>query len=277
MGALIDLTGKKFGRLTVIERSVGKVKSGKQAKVFWSCICECGNYCDVDGYRLRAGITNSCGCLFTDTITKHGDSNEHLYKVWSAMKDRCNNQNCKHYKYYGGKGIRVCDEWGDYSIFKKWALSSGYYQSMTIDRIDPSKDYCPENCRWISKSENSKRTAKNLLTVNGITKSYTEWERHIGMGKMSIEHWVERHGEQYAIRRIDATINPEKYGEKEISELGINKNKRKYVTINGGTLSFSAWAKKIGKSHSAVRYWVEKHGEEYAIQRILSSLAGAGE
>lgn len=270
MGKLIDLTGMRFGRLTVVSRSKEITKNHK--RVYWDCICDCGKQTSVDGWNLRSGYTKSCGCLFQEVITKHGDHDAPLYKVWHGMKARCNNQNSTAFRYYGARGISVCDEWSDYLTFKEWAISNGYRQGLAIDRIDSNKNYCPENCRWITPSENSIRTARNLLTVAGETLSYKQWEKKIGMGKMSIEHWVERHGEQYAIQRIDATINPQKYSSEEVERLGINKNKRRYLTINDRTMSFSAWSREIGFSHHTVSNWVNTHGEDYAIEKITFCL-----
>lgn len=268
MGSLIDLTGKRFGRLTVIGRS----KASSNKRVFWDCVCDCGKFHSVDGWNLRNGNVQSCGCLHKSIVTKHGDYLTNLYRVWRSMKGRCSNPNCSGFRFYGGKGISVCDEWLEYPAFKKWAFESGYKKGLTIDRIDSGGDYCPENCRWITQMENAKRTARNMLTVDGVTKSYIDWEESIGMGKMSIEHWVERHGEEYAIRRIDATLHPENYTKEEIAGLGIHKNRRKYISINGETLSLSAWANKIGVSHQTVLRWEKNYGNDYVVQKIMEYL-----
>lgn len=272
MGRLIDLTGQRFGRLTVIGRKEGAVIQGSTARVFWNCKCDCGNFCSINGYCLRSGVTKSCGCLFNEAVTAHGDSGTRLYRVWGSMKARCLNPKSKAYRWYGGKGVSVCTEWMEYPVFREWALSNGYSVNLTIDRIDPSGNYCPENCRWITRSENSKRTAVNFLSVNGETRSVQEWQRLLGTSKMTIRHWIDRHGEEYAITRIDAILNPEKYTKEERDNLGIGKDVRKEITINGETLSYSAWSKRIGMCHQIVSFWVDRHGENYAISRIRSAL-----
>lgn len=277
MGSLIDMTGKHFGRLTVLGRSESQYALQHPNKVYWDCLCDCGNTKIVEGYNLRNGCVRSCGCLFSDSVTTHGESKSRLYKVWSSMKARCGNKNDRAYRFYGGKGVSVCSEWLSYENFAQWAKSSGYHVGLCIDRIDSSKNYCPENCRWITQSENSSRTATRLLTVNGTTLNYRQWQERIGMGKMSVAHWVERHGEEYAVKRIAAMLNPQDFSEGEIGALGIGKNKRRYATINGETLSFSAWAKRIGMTHTGVLHWVKEYGEDYAIQRIKSHLAAMGE
>lgn len=159
---IINLTNKTFGRLTVIKDS-GKRDYGS---VVWLCICSCGNKTEVRGESLRTGVTKSCGCLRKElTVSrfiKHGDGStiiiNKLYKIWNGIKNRCNNPNSKRYHRYGGRGIKVCNEWfNNYSAFKLWAISSGYCEGLTIDRIDNGGNYEPSNCQWLTRSENSKK------------------------------------------------------------------------------------------------------------------------
>ena len=99
--------------------------------------------------------------------TVHGESHnnrQRLYTIWCGMRQRCSNPNREAYKLYGGKGVKLCDEWNDYAAFKTWALENGYKDDLSIDRIDPRKDYCPENCRWLTRSENTARANKNHTT-----------------------------------------------------------------------------------------------------------------
>ena len=154
---LKDLTGRRFGRLTVLSRA----ENSGSGKARWLCRCDCGKRTVVLGSHLNDGHTQSCGCLglehATEAKIKHGESKTRLYRIFLAMHNRCERPSVKAYERYGGRGIRVCDEWKNYEAFASWAHANGYKEELSIDRIDNDNGYSPENCEWITRSENSRR------------------------------------------------------------------------------------------------------------------------
>lgn len=152
------MIGERFGRLVVISKSDRIASNGYTP--YLTCKCDCGRLKDVIKYDLIHGKSKSCGCLRRELVTQgnitHNQSNSRLYKTWCSMKYRCYAVNCKDYKWYGGKGVVMCEEWASsFSIFMEWAASSGYENSLTIDRIDSSLGYAPNNCQWITQGENA--------------------------------------------------------------------------------------------------------------------------
>lgn len=163
--------GNNYGRLNVLSRG-----SSTNNHAYWNCICECGNLTTVRGADLRNNKIRSCGCLKNETTSKifkkHGLSNHKLYDVWTKIKSRCYNKNDKDYKNYGGRRIKVCDEWmNDFMSFYNWSLSSGYIDKLTIERIDVNNDYKPSNCKFIPNCEQSLNWRRSLkFTYKGETK-----------------------------------------------------------------------------------------------------------
>lgn len=161
-----DLTGKTFGRLKVIARS----KNNKWGDSQWVCKCDCGNIKIILGKNLVNGRTRSCGCLLSEKskermkkiATKHGKSNLRINKTYRSMKERCYNENSKDYKNYGGRGIKICNEWlDDFMNFYNWAINNGYADNLTIERINVNGNYEPNNCTWIPKGEQAQNQRKS--------------------------------------------------------------------------------------------------------------------
>lgn len=155
-----DLTGQRFGRLLVIEYI--KKDSGKPVYAY-RCKCDCGNYTMQRANALTAGIVKSCGCYARERTSKdkialkHGGSGTRIYITRRNMLSRCYNPHDKRYSEYGGRGIKVCDEWkNSFEAFRDWALANGYTDDLTIDRMDTNGDYCPTNCRFITRAENNR-------------------------------------------------------------------------------------------------------------------------
>lgn len=182
MGKFSDLTGQKFGRLTVLERCPSDDHGAK-----WLCQCDCGNMTTVRAYALKSGHAVSCGCYRLDrclsVVTTHGESGTLLHKVWRGMKGRCYDENSPAYKYYGGRGILVCSEWKDsFQSFRSWALQHGYSPGLSIDRIDVNGPYSPENCRWVDRYIQMNNTRRNhFLEFQGERHTVSEWSRIVGI------------------------------------------------------------------------------------------------
>ena len=169
-----DIVGKTFGKLTVLDE-YEKILNGTK----WKCKCDCGNEVYVYRGKLTTGHTKSCGCL---NRTLQGRSNHRLYKIWWSMKERCYSPNNNNYPKYGAKGVTICNEWMDFDTFYTWAMTNGYKDSLTIDRVNSKGNYEPENCRWITLAENvaranaEKAKRKSRFIYYGISPSGRRYE-----------------------------------------------------------------------------------------------------
>lgn len=186
MGNFVDLTGKRFGKLTVLRLSKGRDKHGF---LQWVCLCDCGNETLAPTSALNTGHRTSCGCNAPMLCT----NNKRLYRVWRGMRSRCENPNVNNYHRYGGRGIKVCDEWHVFANFLEWAMSNGYDPDAprgkcTLDRIDNDADYCPDNCRWSDMSSQclNKRRTKRIL-LDGERLPLSEAAKKVGISMNTVD------------------------------------------------------------------------------------------
>lgn len=191
MSNFIDLTGQRFGRLTVISRA----KNNAQNKAMWNVRCDCGAEKVVSRANLRNGTIVSCGCYARDLHKqqhlKHGECKRNnrtrLYIIWSDIRQRCYRTSAVDYERYGGRGITVCSEWlgeNGYKNFREWALQNGYAKNLSIDRIDNNGNYEPSNCRWVTMQDQANnRRSNHLIEFNGKQQTISQWSREIGVSK----------------------------------------------------------------------------------------------
>lgn len=197
-----DLSGQRFGHLVVIERAE---RNPKSPSTRWICLCDCGKHTIAYSFQLKNDQKRSCGCSRVadqrQSVSKHGGRNTRLYRTWANMKQRTENPNHIAYPNYGGRGIKVCDEWkSSFENFRDWALKAGYTDDLTIDRIDVNGNYEPSNCRWLTKQEQNRNQRSNvIIEYNGVRQTMSEWAAQIGVSEAAIHrrinvlHWsVER-------------------------------------------------------------------------------------
>lgn len=188
-----NIIGMKFGRLAVLK----EIEKNKNLRTF-ECICECGNKKIVFKKYLKNGETKSCGCLKKEYLKnktiglKHGMSRTKFYKMYDSIKKRCLNKNNKDYKNYGGRGIKICEEWlnkeNGFINFYNWAIENGYKEGLSIDRINNNGNYEPKNCRWITNKEQQRNTRNNVfLNYKGETHCLVEWSEILGISKTCIK------------------------------------------------------------------------------------------
>ena len=169
-----NLEGKRFGKITVIERTTQR----KHGSVVYKCLCDCGKAI----YKTNGSIlsnTNEYGCGCFNPKIKYDKKDKKLLSIWNGMKIRCSYTKGKNYKIYCGRGIKVCDEWlgeNGFNNFKNWALKNGYENGLSIERINVNGNYCPENCTWIPLKEQAKNTRRTRrITINNETKCLADW------------------------------------------------------------------------------------------------------
>lgn len=188
----MDLTGKRFGKLLVIEKTNEKSKNNGEYK--YKCKCDCGKEILVRGSNLKSGNSKTCGCvrIMSNSPISRGrrKNNIRLYNIYQNMKQRCYDKKCKEYKHYGGRGIIICNEWkNDFLTFYDWSLKNGYSNELSIDRIDNNGNYEPINCRWATRIQQANNTSKNrIIEYNGERKTLAEWSRILNMSQQKLKY-----------------------------------------------------------------------------------------
>lgn len=250
--------GTKFHNLTVLDmRSIVRGKTSPRREVQLLCKCDfCGSEKWYPKFNVVNGRTKSCGC--STSKTTHGEWHTRLYGIWSGMKRRCYVTTCKAYKYYGGRGIKVCNEWKDYIPFRDWALSHGYTEKLTIDRIDVNGDYCPENCRWSTYlvQQNNRRN-NHIIEYQG--KEYTTAE-------LAREHGISSSVLSTRLRKgwpIEEALNKEDFRGKGFKKvLKLYKGQGKENTLEG-------WAAELGITKRKLSHKLYYYGTiDEVIRRI---------
>ena len=197
-----DFTNKRFGHWTALY----EIRRGTNRMMY--CRCDCGTEKFVTKANLRSGDSKSCGCELANYVSaarkQHGMSKTDIYHVFCGMKRRCNNKNETEYKNYGGRGIRVCEEWqNNFVKFYEWAIRTGYKKGLQIDRIDVNGNYSPDNCRWVTPRENSLNRRNTVyFTIDGEKKLLIDFAKENNILPQTVYAWYERHGEDYVIDRI---------------------------------------------------------------------------
>lgn len=177
MASRMDFSNKKVGNAFIVK----SIHVANKKKLFWLCKCDCGNEFLSTSYQLSHNKTIACiDCINKERAEvkkKHGMHGTRIYHIWEGMHNRCSSKrNDLKDIYYRQKGITVCEEWNDFSVFYKWAIEEGYNDNLTIDRIDVTKGYCPGNCHWVTMKEQSRNKNNSLMiTIDGVKRNLAEW------------------------------------------------------------------------------------------------------
>ena len=235
-----DITGQKFNRLTAVCFS-----HFKNGKYYWKFKCDCGCETIAEIYKVKSGHTQSCGCYHKDIIrTIYGLRKHRLYGVWVNIKERCLKPRNKAYKNYGGRGIKICENWSkNFLNFYDWAMANGYAESLSIDRIDVNGDYCPENCRWATPKQQARNKRDSKMVVfNGVEKHWMDWCEELGLSKSAVGHCKQRTNMEY----------------QEIFERYIKKKNR---TKTDGKI------RKLDKMNFPIKEWLQQNLSKAEIAR----------
>ena len=228
----IDIAGVRSGRLVAV-RPIG---ANGRGNVVWLCQCDCGGTKNVIAYRLKCGCIKSCGCIRREKLIernrKHGRSKTPVYNIWAGIVRRCTKPSASRYSYYGGRGIKVCDRWLDFENFYK-DMGDRPTQKHQIDRIDNGGDYCPDNCRWATASQNARnRRSSRRINHLGENHSLTGWAEKFDKKPQTVIDRVTQLGWS-----IDEALS---------TESGKKIKQERIVEHNGFSMNLTDWAKYVG-------------------------------
>ena len=189
MPAALDLSGRTFGKLLVVNRS-HKDAAGAW---MWLCRCDCAHYVHVRAATLKSGRTAAChSCAAADRATTHGATGTDLYSRWRAMLGRCENRKHRAWPNYGGRGIKVCDEWHQFEVFAR-DMGTTFEPHLELDRTDVDGHYEPSNCRWVTSAEQQRNKRSNhLVTWRGRTMVVTDWAAALGINPNTLIYRLRR-------------------------------------------------------------------------------------
>lgn len=189
---------ERVGQIVGIYKVIGIDRESKGGNRIYKCECV---YCGLETIRSFADMRKTSICVHTNRNGQYKDfnvkwKNGRLRHILSGMMDRCFNKKDKAYRWYGAKGIKVCDDWVNNPIsFEEWSISNGYDDSLTIDRINENDDYCPENCRWVTNKDNAKyKSTTKMITVNSQSHTGREWANVLGVGTNLINEYIRFYG-----------------------------------------------------------------------------------
>lgn len=245
-----EMIGKRFGRLVVLDRVEDYISpSSNRHHPKYRCRCDCGNIKDVLKQSLVHGLTVSCGCYHKEMATErgkknatHGQTNTRLYHIWTTMRARCYYKGNNRYERYGGRGIKVCDDWLTFDGFSAWAYPAGYDPDAprgecTLDRKDLNGDYCPDNCRWVNAKTQSNNMSRNFnITIGGETRTLKEWCEYYNVSYKTVFSRIRYCG-----------YDPEEaiFAQSDCRE--------RLVTFNGETKSVKEWEEEVGIMAATIR------------------------
>lgn len=230
---VIDRTGDRYGRLVVIERASAKSRTDTNAR--WFCRCDCGRGVVAYGQDLGRGRHKSCGCLNAERIIQHGMSHSHVYRVWQAMLQRCENPNNPAYSNYGGRGIAVCERWHRFENF--FADMGNRPVGYSLDRKENDEGYCKENCRWATTTQQARNKQKSrVIEYQGEKATLAEWAQRKGMGWYTLRSRLDYNGWD-----IEKALNEP-------------LSRAKLYSYRGRKLTLSEWATETGISIDILRY-----------------------